>query len=110
MQQTLSGCAFCDARPGSELGDARTWGTDEIVAHPICTACARQATLIPRTATDTRAIAVDWLSTPFRPVPRSECSSAISKGQSASARGVLRMARRRIGRKTSSHISSSNGL
>lgn len=47
MQQTLSSCAFCDARPGSELGDARTWGTDEIVTHPICTACARQATADP---------------------------------------------------------------
>jgi len=26
MQQTLTGCAFCDARPGAETGEAHTWG------------------------------------------------------------------------------------
>lgn len=42
MQQTLSGCAFCDTLPGSKLGDARTWGKDELVTHPICVDCAIQ--------------------------------------------------------------------
>lgn len=26
MQQTLTGCEFCEAPQGSELGDAHTWG------------------------------------------------------------------------------------
>ncbi|USZ73522.1 DUF7558 family protein [Natronosalvus halobius] len=42
MQQTLSGCAFCDALPGSERGIAITWGKDEQVSHPICVDCADQ--------------------------------------------------------------------
>lgn len=42
MQQTLSGCAFCDALPGSELGEARTWGKDDLVTHLICVDCAIQ--------------------------------------------------------------------
>ncbi|MFT4923549.1 MAG: hypothetical protein ACI8XM_002776, partial [Haloarculaceae archaeon] len=29
MQQTLSGCAFCDSPPGAEMGEAHTWGKDE---------------------------------------------------------------------------------
>lgn len=36
MQQTLAGCAFCDAPPGAEAGEAHTWGQDERVSHPIC--------------------------------------------------------------------------
>ncbi len=42
MQQTLVGCAFCDARPGIETGEAHTWGQDERVTHPICVDCAIQ--------------------------------------------------------------------
>lgn len=42
MQQTLSGCTFCDALPGSEVGEARTWGKDDLVTHPICIDCAVQ--------------------------------------------------------------------
>jgi len=42
MQQTLSGCAFCDARPGAETGQAHTWGKDERVTHSICVDCAVQ--------------------------------------------------------------------
>ena len=42
MQQTLTGCAFCDAPPGAEVGEAHTWGEDERVTHPICVACAIQ--------------------------------------------------------------------
>ena len=40
MQQTLIGCAFCDARPGAETGQAHTWGKDERVTHSICVDCA----------------------------------------------------------------------
>lgn len=43
MQQTLAGCAFCDALPGTEAGEAHTWGKDERVSHPICVDCAIQA-------------------------------------------------------------------
>ncbi|WP_049986316.1 DUF7558 family protein [Halobellus rufus] len=42
MQQTLVGCAFCDAPPGTETGEAHTWGQDERVTHPICVDCAIQ--------------------------------------------------------------------
>ena len=42
MQQTLSGCAFCDAHLGSEMGEAHTWGKDERVTHSICVDCAIQ--------------------------------------------------------------------
>nr|WP_284145799.1 hypothetical protein [Natrinema salinisoli] len=30
MQQTLIGCAFYDALPGTETGEAHTWGQDVI--------------------------------------------------------------------------------
>ena len=43
MQQTLAGCAFCDALPGTEAGEAHTWGNDKRVSHPICVDCAIQA-------------------------------------------------------------------
>jgi len=43
MQQTLAGCAFCDALPGTEAGEAHTWGKDERVSHQICVDCAIQA-------------------------------------------------------------------
>lgn len=40
MQRTLSGCAFCEAVPGSAAGIAYTWGKDERVTHQICVDCA----------------------------------------------------------------------
>jgi len=42
MQQTLVGCAFCDAPPGTETGEAHTGGQDDRVTHPICVGCATQ--------------------------------------------------------------------
>ncbi len=33
MQQTLAGCAFCDAVPGRDVGEAHTWGKDERVTE-----------------------------------------------------------------------------
>ncbi|MFC6993207.1 hypothetical protein ACFQH3_16695 [Haladaptatus sp. GCM10025707] len=47
MQQTLSGCAFCDALPGSERGNAVTWGKNDRVSHPICVDCAVQTRADP---------------------------------------------------------------
>ena len=47
MQQTLSGCAFCDAPPKSEIGEAHTWGQDERVTCPICIDCAVQEQVDP---------------------------------------------------------------
>jgi hypothetical protein len=47
VQQTLSGCAFCDALPGSGVGEARTWGKDVLVTYPICPACATHTTPDP---------------------------------------------------------------
>lgn len=72
MQQTLSGCAFCDARPGSEVGEARTWGKDEVVTHPICIDCSIQERPDPddldRHACDGCGLVVDALAalTSFR--------------------------------------------
>lgn len=43
MQQTLPGCAFCDAVPGADVGEAHTWGKDERVTHVICVDCAIQS-------------------------------------------------------------------
>ena len=42
MQQTLTGCAFCDAPPGTETGEAHTWGQNGRVTHKICVDCAIQ--------------------------------------------------------------------
>lgn len=42
MQRTLFGCTFCEAPPGSDVGEAHTWGKDERVTHPICIDCAIQ--------------------------------------------------------------------
>ncbi|QLC35621.1 hypothetical protein EFA46_014975 (plasmid) [Halarchaeum sp. CBA1220] len=35
MQQTLVGCAFCDAGPEARLGQAGSWGRNALVTHPI---------------------------------------------------------------------------
>jgi len=43
MQQTLAGCAFCDALPGTKAGEEHTWGKDKRVSHPSCVDCAIQA-------------------------------------------------------------------
>jgi len=43
MQQTLVGCVFCDAVPGTDVGEAHTLGKNERVTHPICVDCAIQS-------------------------------------------------------------------
>jgi len=66
MQQTLVGCAFCDTPPGTETGEAHTWGQDERVTHPICVDCAIQR--IPTTEIASPVTTVGSSST------RSQCS------------------------------------
>ena len=65
MQQTLAGCAFCDALPSSELSEARTWGKNDLVTHPICVDCAIQEQPDPDTpdhhACDSCGLIVDTL-------------------------------------------------
>jgi hypothetical protein len=46
-QQTLTGCAFCVAPPGTDTGTAYTWGKEERVSHPICVDCAIRETPDP---------------------------------------------------------------
>jgi hypothetical protein len=64
-QQTLAGCAFCDAAPGTETGAAYTWGKEERVSHPICVDCAIQVTPDPD-ARDSCGLVVDSLAAPTR--------------------------------------------
>lgn len=47
MQQTLAGCAFCEALSGADAGEAHTWGKEERVTHAICVDCAIQAQADP---------------------------------------------------------------
>ena len=44
MQQTLNGCRFCETPPSDQLGEARTWGHDDLVTYPICINCTIQET------------------------------------------------------------------
>ncbi|RBI59478.1 hypothetical protein DMJ13_23000 [halophilic archaeon] len=66
MQQTLSGCAFCDVLPGLETGDAQTGGADERVTHTICVDCAIQTRPDPdergHHACDSCGLVVDTLA------------------------------------------------
>ncbi|MDT3437374.1 hypothetical protein [Haloarcula sp. 1CSR25-25] len=66
MQQTLVGCAFCDAPPGTETGEAHTGGQDERVTHPICVDCAIQTESDPdvcdHVACDGCGLVVDTLA------------------------------------------------
>jgi hypothetical protein len=65
-QQTLAGCAFCEAPPGTETGIAYTWGKEERVNHPICVDCAIQETPDPderdHYACDSCGLVVDALA------------------------------------------------
>ena len=65
-QQTLCGCAFCEAVPGTKTGTAYTWGKAERVSHPICVDCAIQATPDPEArnhyACDSCGLVVDALA------------------------------------------------
>jgi hypothetical protein len=65
-QQTLVGCAFCAAPPGTDTGTAYTWGKDERVSHPICVDCATQTTPDPEQrdhhACDSCGLVVDALA------------------------------------------------
>ena len=75
MQQTLTGCAFCDAPPGTKVGQAHTWGEDERVTHPICVDCAIQTEPDPderdHYACDSCGLVVDALAA--SPARRAGC-------------------------------------
>ena len=66
MQQTHIGCVFCDSPPGTETGEAHTWGQDERVPHPICVDCAVQTKSDPderdHAACDGCGLVVDTLA------------------------------------------------
>jgi hypothetical protein len=65
-QQTLVGCAFCAAPPGTDTGIAYTWGKDERVRYPIRVDCATQVTPAPEQrdhyASDGCGLVVDALA------------------------------------------------
>jgi len=65
-QQTLAGCAFCEAAPGTETGTAYTWGKEEWVTRPICVDCAIQTESDPderdHHACDSCGLVVDALA------------------------------------------------
>ena len=65
-QQTLVGCAFCAAPPGTDTDTAYTWRKDERLSHPICVDCATQVTPDPEQrdhyACDSCELVVDALA------------------------------------------------
>lgn len=81
MQQTLSGCAFCDALPGSERGNDVTWGKDERISHLICIDSTVQAQADPddrdHHACDGCGLVVDTLAA----LTRFRVDSTISSGR-----------------------------
>lgn len=88
MQQTLVGCAFCDAPPGTETGEAHTWGQDELVTHPTCVDCAIQKDPGPMSAIMSSVTAVGWSSIRSRHSFRSGWNSVSSAVRSNSAFAV----------------------
>jgi len=109
MQLSLTGCAFCDAPPGAEAGEAHTWGQDERVTHPICVDCAIQIEPDPEKrdhhACDGCGLVVDALAALTRFRVR---NSVTSKARCSCASGVARAGSRRTGRVTSRRIWSSS--
>lgn len=87
-----------EALPGSEAGEAHTWGRDERVTYPICVNCAIQVRADLTSAITTPGMAVGSSSTPSQRSPRFECNLVISRERYAFACGVHRAVRRRIGR------------
>ena len=126
MQQTLSGCGFCDSPPGAEMGEAHTWGKDERVTHPICVDCAVQERPDPEEhdhhACDGCGLVVDALaaspalppaaSGTFGPaqLTRFRVNSTISRGRCSCVGDVVPAGPRRTGREISSHTLSSSRL
>ena len=74
-QQTLAGCGFCEAAPGTETGTAYTWGKEKRVTHPICVDCAIQTESDPdehdHHACDSCGLVVDALAA--SPARRAGC-------------------------------------
>ena len=108
MQQTLTGCAFCETRPGAEIGEAHTWGKDERVTHPICVDCAIQERPDPEErdhhACDGCGLVVDALAA----LTRFRVELGYLEARCSCASGVARAGSRRTGRATSRRIWSSS--
>lgn len=106
MQQTLTGCAFCDASPSTETAEAHTWGQDERVTHPICVDCAIQTEPDPderdHVACDGCGLVVDTLAA----LTRFRVELGASKARCSCAPAVVRADSRRTGRATSRSILS----
>ena len=100
MQQTLPGCAFCDAVPGADVGEAHTWGKDERVTHVICVDCASSRIPIPTSVTITPAIAVTSSSMRLQPSRGSVSNSATWKAHYSCVRDIVPVGQRRTGRGT----------
>ena len=106
-QQTLAGCAFCEAAPGTETGAAYAWGKEKRVSHPICVDCAIQVTPDPgerdRYARDSCGLVVDALAA----LTRFRVELGHLEAHSRSVPGVVLVGRRRTGHATSRSTSSS---
>ena len=74
MQQTLVGCAFCDAPSVTETGEAHTWGQDVRITHPICVDCAIQTRPDPGFATkEAQSLRDELRKRPQPDLPCPEC-------------------------------------
>ncbi|GGM74235.1 hypothetical protein GCM10009017_25310 [Halarchaeum rubridurum] len=102
----LNGCAFCDAPPGTEAGEAHTGGQDERVTYPICVDCAIQTEPDPISAITTTVTAVDWSSTRSGLSPGSGSNWDIWKAHCNCALAVVPAGSQHTGRATSGRTSS----
>jgi len=67
MQQTLAGCAFCDAPLGTEAGEAYTWEkTNESLTRSVLAVPSKRGQALTSVNT-TPATGVDWSSTNLQP-------------------------------------------
>lgn len=89
MQQTLSGCSFCDALPGSEVGEACTWGRTTSLRIRSASTVQSRSGLIPKRPTTMPATGVGLSSTPSQRSRRSAWRLAISRGRYGSVRDVV---------------------
>lgn len=99
MQQTLIGCAFCDAVPGADMGGGLHLGKRR----------ASHAPDLRSTVTITLATGADSSSTHLQPSRGSVSNSATWKAHCSGVHDVVPVGRRRIGRVTWPNTSSSNG-
>ncbi|GAA0297011.1 hypothetical protein GCM10009066_09240 [Halarchaeum salinum] len=102
-QQT---CAFCDADPDVRLGQAGSWGKDELITHTRSAWSARSVNTQTRPSNiASRAMAVAASSTPSPPSPAIASNSPTSKVRSTSALAAVPPDRQPTGLATSEHTS-----